>query len=70
MHKQKASPVDLALVDAGTHANRTDTELLAHIEGFAAVFEKTPPPSATAVLKVRRYRWPSRSSAAARNTVG
>ena len=26
-------------------------ELLAHVEGFAAVFDKTPPPSTTAVLK-------------------
>jgi hypothetical protein len=51
MQKQKASPGDLALVDAGTHANRTNTELLAHIEGFAAAFEKTPPPRASAVRK-------------------
>jgi hypothetical protein len=51
MRRQKASPVDLALVHAGTNANGTDTELLAHIEGFAAVFEKTPPPSTATLLK-------------------
>ena len=51
MRRQKASPVDLALVHAGTNANRTDTELLAHIEGFAAVFDKSPPPSASVVRR-------------------
>jgi hypothetical protein len=51
MRRQKASPVDLALAGAGTAGKPVDTELLAHVEGFAAVFDKTPPPSTTAVLK-------------------
>jgi hypothetical protein len=51
MAHQKASPVDLALVHAGTHTSGTDTELLAHLEGFAVVFETTPPPSTAAVVK-------------------
>jgi hypothetical protein len=51
MRRQKASPVELALAAAGTSAKAADTELLAHIEGFAAVFEKTPPPGPSTVLK-------------------
>jgi hypothetical protein len=51
MRRQKAAPADLALVHAGTHGNRADTELLAHLEGFAAVFEQTPPPSTSVVRR-------------------
>ena len=51
MRRQKASPVELALVGAGTTRKGVDTELLAHIEGFAAVFERTPPPSPAVILK-------------------
>jgi hypothetical protein len=51
MRRQKVSPVDLALVRTGTAGNRVNTELLAHVEGFAAVFDKTPPPSAAMILK-------------------
>jgi hypothetical protein len=51
MRGQKASPADVALVRAGTQAKGADTELLAHLEGFAAVFDKTPPPSTTVLLK-------------------
>ena len=50
MRRQKASPVDLALAGSGTSGRAVETELLAHIEGFAAVFDKTPPPSTSAVL--------------------
>lgn len=50
IRRQKISPVDLALVRSGTAGKLPDTELLAYIEGFAAVFERTPPPSPTAVL--------------------
>jgi hypothetical protein len=48
---QKASAADLALVRGGTRGQNVHTELLAHIEGFAAVFDKTPVPSASVVLK-------------------
>ena len=50
MRRQKLSAADLALVRSGTLGKWYDTELLAHIEGFAAVFDKTPPPTTT-VLK-------------------
>jgi hypothetical protein len=51
LRRQKASPVDLALANAAALRNPLDTELLAHIEGFAAVFGQTPPPSAPVVLR-------------------
>lgn len=50
MRRQKASPVDLALVSASAAGNAADTELLAHIEGFAVVFDTTPAPSPKVVL--------------------
>jgi hypothetical protein len=48
---QKASPSELALVRGGTLGQNVHTELLAHIEGFAAVFDRTPPPSTSVLLK-------------------
>ena len=51
MAHQKASPADVALVRGGTLGQNVHTELLGHIEGFAAVFEKTPPPGTSVVLK-------------------
>ena len=51
MRRQKLSAADLALVRSGTLGKWYDTELLAHIEGFAAVFDKTPPPTTTVLLK-------------------
>jgi hypothetical protein len=48
---QKASPADRALVRGLTLGQNVDTELPAHIEGFAAVFDKTPPPSTSMLLK-------------------
>jgi len=51
---QKASPADLALVRGGTAGQNVHTELPAHIEGFAAVFDRTPPPSASVLLKSSR----------------
>ena len=50
MRRQKLSAADLALVRSGTLGKWYDTELLAHIEGFAAVFDKTPPPTTTVLL--------------------
>jgi len=50
LRRQKLSPVERALVRSGTVGKIADTELLAHIEGLAIAFEKTPPPSASAVL--------------------
>ncbi len=51
LRRQKLSAPELALVRSGTLGKWYDTELLAHIEGFAAVFERTPPPSTTVLLK-------------------
>jgi hypothetical protein len=51
--KQKLSKGELALIHGGTTGNTADTELLAHLEGFAAVFENTPPPSPAVILKSR-----------------
>jgi hypothetical protein len=51
LRRQKVSSADLALVRAGTSGNPVDTELLAHIEGFAAVFDRAPPPSAPVILQ-------------------
>ena len=51
MRRQKLSAADLALVGSGTLGKWYDTELLAHIEGFAAVFDRTPPPATTVLLK-------------------
>ena len=51
MTHQKALPADIALVRGGTLGQVVDTELLAHIEGFAAVFDRTPPPSTSVLLK-------------------
>ena len=51
MRRQKVSAVDLALVRAGTAGSGVVTELLAHIEGFAAALDKTPAPTAPVVLK-------------------
>lgn len=51
MRRQKVSAADLGLVRGGTLGKSPDTELLAHIEGFAAAFDKTPPPTTTVVLK-------------------
>jgi hypothetical protein len=51
MAHQKASPAELALVRGGTLGQNVHTELLAHIEGFAVVFDKTPPPSTSVLLK-------------------
>jgi hypothetical protein len=48
---QKASLADRALVRGLTLGQNVHTELLAHIEGFAAVFDKTPPPSTSMLLK-------------------
>lgn len=48
IRRQQVSPVDLALVRSGTTGKVAETELLAHIEGFAFAFDKTPPPSALA----------------------
>ena len=45
MRRQTVSAADRALVHAGMAGKAADTELLAHIEGFAAAFEKTPPPA-------------------------
>jgi hypothetical protein len=52
MRRQKVSPVDLALVRAGTAGAVANTELLAYIEGFALAFDKTPPPTARAVRRL------------------
>jgi hypothetical protein len=51
MRHQKVSPVDLALAQAGTSGKPADTELLAHIEGFAAVFGTTPAPTSSVVKR-------------------
>ena len=51
LRHQKASPVDLALAHAAALRKPVDTELLAHIEGFAAAFDQTPPPSASVLLR-------------------
>jgi hypothetical protein len=49
--RQKLSQVDLALIRGGTSGKTADTELLAHLEGFAAVFDSTPSPGPSVVLK-------------------
>ena len=45
MRRQKVSAVDLALVRRAWRAPASNTELLAHIEGFAAVFDKLRRPT-------------------------
>jgi hypothetical protein len=49
---QKLSAVDLALVHSGTVGKVADTELLAHIEGFAIALDQLPAPSASTALKL------------------
>jgi hypothetical protein len=39
----KATPADLALIRGATTGHLAETELLAHLAGFMAVFETTPP---------------------------
>jgi hypothetical protein len=52
---EKLSAADQSLIYGGTTGKLANTEFLAHLEGFAAILEKTPPPSAAALLK---SSWP------------